>query len=161
MSASFRINHVSVNARDLGESVAFYVELLGAEPIPTPNFGINVQWLGLGDTQLHLFERDVEPPATHHFAVTVEDLEPVYRRAEQLGAFDHDAFGNHLIELPGDVAQTYVRDPAGNLLELDTPGASRLPVQLRERMLRLADANPQSEENLRGRLYVGDDTPVE
>jgi catechol 2,3-dioxygenase-like lactoylglutathione lyase family enzyme len=28
------INHVSVNAHDLRESVDFYVELLGAEPIP-------------------------------------------------------------------------------------------------------------------------------
>ena len=33
---SKRINHVSVNARDLQESVAFYVELLDAEPIPAP-----------------------------------------------------------------------------------------------------------------------------
>ena len=161
MGAGLRINHVSVNARDLRESVAFYVELLGAEPIPSPNFGTPVQWLRIGDTQLHLFERDVEPPATHHFAVTVEDLEPVYHRAEQLGAFEHHAFANHLVELPGDVAQTYLRDPAGNLLELDTPGASRLPAGLRERMVRLADVNPQSEENLRGRLYVGDDMPGE
>ena len=52
------INHVSVNALNLRESVDFYVELLGAEPIPTPNFGVPVQWLALGRTQLHLFERD-------------------------------------------------------------------------------------------------------
>ena len=51
------INHVSVNALNLSESVDFYVELLGAEPIPTPNFGVPVQWLALGRTQLHLFER--------------------------------------------------------------------------------------------------------
>ena len=42
-----RINHVSVNARDLQESVAFYVDLLGAEPLTTPNFGLPVQWLAL------------------------------------------------------------------------------------------------------------------
>ena len=47
-----------------------------------------VQWLGLGDTQLHLFVRDAEPQSHHHFAITVEDLEPVYRRAEAIGAFD-------------------------------------------------------------------------
>ena len=47
-----RINHVSINARDLQESVDFYVELVGAEPIPTPNFGLPVQWLALGRTQL-------------------------------------------------------------------------------------------------------------
>ena len=37
---SSRINHVSVDARDLRESVDFYVELVGAEPIPSPNFGV-------------------------------------------------------------------------------------------------------------------------
>src|SRR5919202_190506 len=72
--ASSRINHVSVNAKSLEASVAFYTELFGATPIPTPNFGFPVQWLGVGDTQLHLFERDVEPPTHHHFALTVEDL---------------------------------------------------------------------------------------
>ncbi|MEA2323905.1 MAG: hypothetical protein QOF29_675 [bacterium] len=153
--AARRINHVSVNARDLAESTAFYAELLGAEPVATPNFGFPVQWLAVGDTQLHLFQRDVEPPSHHHFGVTVDELEPVYRRAAELGAFDHDSFGHHLIELPGDLAQTYVRDPAGNLLEIDTPGASRLPDALRAEMKRLADVHPQDEQNLRARLPVG------
>ena len=116
------INHVSVHANDLDESVRFYVELLDAVLLDTPNFGLPVQWLGLGDTQLHLFEREAEPQSHHHFGITVEDLEPVYRRAEAMGAFDRDSYRNHLIELPGDVAQTYVRDPAGNLMEIDTPG---------------------------------------
>jgi Glyoxalase/Bleomycin resistance protein/Dioxygenase superfamily len=80
-----RINHVSVNARDLQESVDFYVDLLGAEPIPTPNFGLPVQWLALGRTQLHLFERDLQPTSHHHLGITVDDLEPVYRAAERPG----------------------------------------------------------------------------
>src|SRR5205823_421836 len=97
-----RINHVSINARDLQESVDFYVELLGAELIPTPNFGLPVQWLALGRTQLHLFERDIEPTSHHHLGITVDDLAPVYRVAERRGAFDRQAFCNHLVELPGD-----------------------------------------------------------
>ena len=149
-----RINHVSVNAKDLATSVAFYVDLLGAVPLTTPNFGFPVQWLGIGDSQLHLFQRDVEPLSHHHFAVTVEDLEPVFRRAEALGAFDYTAFGNHLVELPGDMAQTYVRDPAGNLMEIDTPGASRLPEALRGEMKLLSDFNPQDEEHMSARLYA-------
>ena len=48
-----------------------------------------------------------------------------------MGALDGHSHGHHIIELPGDVAQTYVRDPAGNLMEIDTPGASRLPESLR------------------------------
>jgi len=152
------INHVSVHATDLEASVRFYVELLDAVLLDTPNFGVPVQWIGLGETQLHIFERDVEPRSYHHFAITVDDLEPVYRRAEALGAFDR-SHGSHLIELPGDVAQTYVRDPAGNLMEINTPGASRLPEALRREMRWLGDLHPQTEQNMRGRLYVKDPAP--
>ena len=148
------INHVSVNALDLEQSVDFYVDLLGAEPIATPNFGLPVQSLALGRTQLHLFEKDLQPTSHHHFAITVEDLEPIYRAAERHGAFDRDAFGNHLVELPGDIVQLYLRDPAGNLLELDQPGVERLPDDLRAQLKGLWDFNPQSDENMRGRLFL-------
>jgi catechol 2,3-dioxygenase-like lactoylglutathione lyase family enzyme len=149
-----QINHVSVNARNLQESVDFYVDLLGAELIPTPNFGLPVQWLALGDTQLHLFERDLTPTSHHHLGITVADLEPVYRAAERRDAFDHNAFGNHLVELPGDVVQMYVRDPAGNLVEIDHHGVDRLSPDLRARLRGLWDLHPQSEEQMRGRLFV-------
>lgn len=149
-----RINHVSVNARDLQESIDFYVDLLGVELLPTPNFGLPVQWMGLGRTQLHLFERDLQPTSHHHLGITVDDLEPVYRAAERRGAFDRKAFGNHLVELPGDVVQLYVRDPAGNLVEVDQAGVQRLPEDLRAQVKRLWDINPQSDENMRGRLFV-------
>ena len=138
-----RINHVSINARDLQESVDFYVELLGAEPIATPNFGFPVQWLALGDTQLHLFQKDVTPQSHHHLGITVGD------------AFDRKAFGNHLVELPGDLVQLYVRDPSGNLVEIDHVGAGRLAEDVRSQLMRLEDVNPQSDENLSARLFIG------
>jgi catechol 2,3-dioxygenase-like lactoylglutathione lyase family enzyme len=148
------INHVSVSARNLTDSVEFYVALLGAERIPTPNFGVPVQWLALGRTQLHLYERDLVPPSHHHFAVSVEELEPIYRAAERRGAFDRQAFGNHLVELPGDVVQLYLRDPGGNLVEIDQHGADRLPADLRAALMGIWEINPQNEENMRGRLFV-------
>src|SRR5579875_1161447 len=149
-----QINHVSVNALNLEESVRFYEELLGARPIETPNFGIPVQWLALGRTQLHLFERDIKPTSHHHFAITVDDIDPVYRAAERRNAFDYEAFGNNLVELPGDVVQLYVRDPAGNLVEIDHHGVARLADDLRAQLKGLWDFHPQSEENMRGRLFV-------
>jgi catechol 2,3-dioxygenase-like lactoylglutathione lyase family enzyme len=153
-AVSGRINHVSVNARDLKASVDFYVELLGAELLPTPNFGLPVQWLALGRTQLHLFERDLQPTSHHHLGITVDDLEPVYRVAERRGAFDREAFGNHLVELPGDVVQLYLRDPAGNLVEIDHHGADRLPDDLRAELKGLWDFNPQDAEQMSARLFV-------
>ena len=149
-----RINHVSVSAVDLGESVAFYVELLGAELVATPNFGLAVQWLALGRTQLHLFERDLRPTSHHHFGVTVDDLEPVFRVAERRGVCDRTAFGNHLVELPGDVVQLYVRDPGGNLVEIDHHGAARLPADIRAQVIALWDLHPQSDTQMQGRLFV-------
>lgn len=149
-----RINHVSVNATDLQESVDFYVDLLGAEPLTTPNFGIPVQWLALGRTQLHLFERDLQPTSHHHFGITVDDLEPVYRAAERRGAFDDIAFKNRLVELPGDVVQLYVRDPAGNLVEIDSPGKHRLPEDMRAQLNQLWDFYPHTDEQMSARLFV-------
>ncbi len=64
MSAASRINHVSVNARDLAASVDFYADVFGAEPVATPNFGLPVQWLRIGESQLHLFEVDVDRSVT-------------------------------------------------------------------------------------------------
>jgi catechol 2,3-dioxygenase-like lactoylglutathione lyase family enzyme len=154
MPSGAQINHVSVNARDLRTSVEFYVELLEAEPIATPNFGLPVQWLALGETQLHLFERTLEPTSHHHFGITVDDLERAYRVADRRDAFDRTSFGNHLVLLPGDVVQLYLRDPAGNLVELDQPGADRLPDDLRAQLKQLGDFHPQDEQNMRGRLFV-------
>ena len=155
-------NHVSVSSTDFDASIPFYTELFGAEPIPTPNFGFPVQWLRIGEQQLHLFEREVDAPTHHHFAITVtiEDLERIYERAETMQAIDGTTFGHHIRELPGDCAQLYLRDPAGNLVEVDALGASRLSPALSERMERLADVEPQSPENERATLFLQGDRPV-
>jgi hypothetical protein len=102
----------------------------------------------------HLFERDLQPTSHHHLGITVDDLEAVYRAAERLGAFDRDAFRNHLVELPGDVVQLYLRDPAGNLVEIDHYGLERLPEDIRAQVRVLWEFNPHSEEQMRGRLFV-------
>ncbi len=153
--ATLRINHVSVNATDLQTSIDFYTGLLGARPIPTLDFGFPVQWLEVGDSQLHLFEKAMQPTSHHHCAMTVDDLEPVYDFAEARDAFDHGAFGHHLFRLPGDVAQLYVRDPSGNLLEIDSPGADALPERIRTQARIFEDVHPQSPETLRARLTLG------
>jgi lactoylglutathione lyase len=58
------LNHVSIIATDLEASARFYVDELGLEPLPTPNFGFPVLWLRAGDRQLHLFERPGVPRRT-------------------------------------------------------------------------------------------------
>jgi catechol 2,3-dioxygenase-like lactoylglutathione lyase family enzyme len=148
------VNHVSVVARELEESLRFYEEVFSVERIATPNFGFPVQWLRVGAMQLHLFERPEPAPTYHHFALTVDDLEATYASAEERGAFDKTAFGHHLFELPGDCVQLYLRDPAGNLVEVDAAGASELQEPLRSQLRRLEDVIPQSPDNLTARLYL-------
>jgi YD repeat-containing protein len=154
-----RINHVSVRAIDLEESIRFYVDLLGLEPVPTPNFGHPVQWLRLGEQQFHLFLDDEGPaPRFHHLAVDVDDFEAVVKRARELGLFDGDTFGDSLRELPGGEVQMYIRDPAGNLVEIDWPDASTLDSSVVGELPKLADSVPQSPENQQARLFTGPGT---
>jgi hypothetical protein len=56
--------------------------------------------------------------------------------------------------MPGDVVQLYVRDPAGNLVEIDHHGVDRLPEDMRARLKGLWDFNPQSPEHMSARLFV-------
>jgi catechol 2,3-dioxygenase-like lactoylglutathione lyase family enzyme len=141
MAGAAGLNHVSVVARDLEESVRFYVDELGLEPLPTPVFANRVQWLRAGDLQVHVLERPDAPPTHAHFALEVDDIVAVYERARELGILDR-TFGYAIAELPGGEAQLYVRDPAGNLIELDHPDG----VAARERideMILLSDRLPQ------------------
>lgn len=149
-----RLNHVSIVVRDMEESVRFYAEVFGMEPLPTPNFGFPVQWLRVGDLQLHLFKRDVPAPQYHHFAITVDDFHAVYLKAKALGIFDSTRFRHHLYELPGGCVQLYLRDPAGNLVEVDWPDVAALDRSIVTDLRRLADVYSQGEENLRATLFL-------
>jgi catechol 2,3-dioxygenase-like lactoylglutathione lyase family enzyme len=149
------LNHVSVIAHSLDESVRFYVEVLGLEPLPTPNFGFPVQWLAVGDRQVHLFERPGEPPSHAHLALEIDDFMGVYRRARDLGVLEHDTFGNAMYELPDGGIQMYVRDPSGNLIELDHPDASTIPRHEVPEYAVLADRLAQSGDAARATLWHG------
>ena len=105
----------------------FYVDELGLEPLPTPDFGFPVVWLRAGERQVHLFDAPGVPPSHAHFGLEIADFMHVYRRMKELGALDHVTFGNSMYELPDGGIQMYVRDPAGNLVELDHPDASTIP----------------------------------
>ena len=141
MAGAVGLNHVSVVARDLEESIRFYVDVLGLEPLPTPDFWFPVQWLGAGDRQVHVFERPDEPPTHAHLALEADDIVAVYERARSLGILDR-TFGYAIAELLGGEAQLYLRDPAGNLVELDHPDGAAARARIPE-MIVLAEKRPQ------------------
>ena len=147
------INHVSLSVVDMEESLRFYTEFLGLERVPGPNFGFRVEWLRAGDLQVHLFERDTAAPPYHHVGFTVGNFQELYVRAEEAGILVHMPPFAEVTELPDGSAQMYVRDPAGNLIELDTPVAAALD-QTVVRLRRLVDAIPQSNQNRRATLFL-------
>jgi lactoylglutathione lyase len=151
-----RINHVSVQAIDLEESARFYEDVFGMERIPTARFRGPVLWLKLGDQQLHLFTSDAEPPRYHHFAVDVDDFEAVYRRVKELGLLDGDTHGASIREHPSGWVQMYIRDPAGNLVEIDWPDASTLNRNTMQELRKLDDEVPQTGDSAGATLYTAE-----
>lgn len=113
--------HVSVHAHDLEESARFYKELFGMEEIPAPDFPFPVRWLRVGDLQLHLFQSEGPAPRTHHFGIDVDDFEAAYRKVGELGVGEGSGYFSKIYELPDGAVQLYVRDPAGNLVEINHP----------------------------------------
>ena len=147
-------NHVSVVAHDLECSVRFYTEIFGMERIPTYTFAFPVQYLRLGDLQLHLFERDADAPAFHHIAIDVDDFEEAYRRARKLEILEKESFFSDMYELPDGSVQMYVRDPAGNLVEIDWPDVTTLDRSVFPELRKLSDDVEQTPEGLRSTLYL-------
>jgi len=138
------VNHVSVHADDAEESARFYEELFGMSRIPAPTFQEHVIWLQVGDQQLHLFERDdAGPPIAHHFGLDVDDFEAVYRTAKERGLLDGETWHQPIRMHPLGWVQMYLRDPSGNLVEVDWPDVTTLPDDIRAEVGRLEDEREQ------------------
>ena len=151
--AATRLNHVSIHANDLEESVRFYTELFGMDLLPTPRFRHRVAWLRLGDQQIHLFERETPAPEYHHLALDVDDFESVYLRAKERGFLEHETWYAHVYEHPAGWLQMYIRDPAGNLIEINWPDASTIDRSVVTDIRRLDDDIPQTGEAREATLY--------
>jgi YD repeat-containing protein len=155
-----RFNHVSVHAFDLEESLRFYMDVFGLERLPSPNFSTHVEWLRVGEQQLHLFESENPAPRSHHFALDVDDFEAAYLKAKELELLDDETFGAAVRELPDGAVQMYIRDPAGNLVEINWPDVSTLDRSVITEIRSVADERPQSGEAASATLYHAAGKPL-
>jgi lactoylglutathione lyase len=142
--------HVSVHAHDLKESARFYRDLFGMEELPSPDFPSPVHWLKVGTLQLHLFQSEETAPTGHHFGLDVEDFEAVYLRAKEIGAQVEEGYFSKVYELPDGAVQLYLRDPAGNMVEVNYPDAATLD---RSVVGYIEKVPAKSQESAKAKLY--------
>jgi catechol 2,3-dioxygenase-like lactoylglutathione lyase family enzyme len=118
MTSSMRIHHVNLMVDDLAAADAFYGDVLGLDRASTPDLGFPAQFYALdGGQQLHVNELDDTRPERAHFCLRVDDFDGVFARAREHDVIDVGTWGK-VRRLPGGVMQLFVRDPAGNLIEL-------------------------------------------
>ena len=111
------VHHVSLNVEDVETARRFYVEVLGLEEIPRPPFPFPGAWLRSGGQEIHLIaEANHRAPEGQHFAFRVADLGAA---AAELAALGVKVGGP--IDVPGAGRQAFLRDPSGNLIELNEP----------------------------------------
>jgi hypothetical protein len=142
-------NHVSIHARNLEESTRFYVEVLGMQMIPTYDFAFPVQYLRLGDLQLHLFERDTDAPPYHHIAVNVDDFEATYLRAKELGILERESFFEDMYEPPDGACGCTSAIRPGILSRSTGRTCRRSTARSSARSRKLGDSVPQTGDALR------------
>src|ERR1700733_8344783 len=147
-------SHLSIVTRDLAGTVKFYETVLGMQVIPSYNFGFKTKYLRCGDLQLHIFELEDHVTVYQHFAVHVDDFHAAYDAAKAIGALDSTAFRNSVNELPDGCVQMYLRDPAGNLLEIDWPDVETLDRSRIPEMKLLTEFAEQDSEGLAASLYL-------
>ncbi len=147
---SVAVTHVSVIAEDVEESTRFYTDVLGCNPIETPSLGrqhdfdadedISLQILEIGDQQLHLWNdpaHETEATRFAHFGIHVDDFEQVYHAAKEREIFAMigvESASPKLFEFNGMV-QMYIRDPTGNLIEVDYPDIDQLDESVLENVV--------------------------
>jgi glyoxylase I family protein len=110
------LHHVSLNVDDVDAAIAFYVDLLGLTVRQDrPRFAFEGAWLDAGDRQVHLIEGQSPPALGQHFALAVDDLAGAVSELRSRGVEVSDP------EPVGTGLQSFLADPAGNVVELQQP----------------------------------------
>lgn len=112
-----KLIHAALLVSDLDRAKRFYGELLGLKEKPRHSFNFPGAWYDLGETELHLMvTSDPLPVASErpqrdsHIAFSIDDYEATRRALEEAGL--------EFRESRSGLAQLFIRDPDGNLIEL-------------------------------------------
>lgn len=127
------IHHVNIMVDDLAAATEFYRDVIGLEPAVAPDLGFPAQFFNFASgQQLHVNQLDDVRPRRAHYCLSVDDFAAVVARAEAAGAIDIDTWGR-ASRIGTGVIQLFVRDPAGNLIELNSQPGERFDDEFYER----------------------------
>jgi catechol 2,3-dioxygenase-like lactoylglutathione lyase family enzyme len=109
------LQHVTLEVRpaDVDACLAFWSRLGFEQVVPPPLLRDRFVWVQRGDTQIHMMPVD-DPVTTRrgHAAVVVDDYEGTLRSLREQGSDPQPG------EDAWDAPRSFVRDPAGNLVEV-------------------------------------------
>ena len=123
------LDHVNIQTVKLGETIAFYRDVLGlrAGDPPPPLDPARIQWMfdPEGRAIFHLstpgaligtdaINRSPDTGAVHHVALSCKGHDAMVEKLDRLGLEHRE---NHVVAI--DLKQIFVRDPNGVLLELN------------------------------------------
>ena len=126
------LHHVAIVTRDLDQSCAFYIDLIGLTRILRPKFATPGIWLQAGGASVHLIlwpgghfrASPLVDPADAHFALAVEDFDASIAHLVKHGYREDAELGDPMqlrvfrSENAG-FAQAYLLDPDWNIVELN------------------------------------------
>ena len=123
MATVLQIQHVTMVVDDLARACGFYERELGLTPLPTFNLDFPAQFFKINEQQqLHVTEWEDSHSFRGHLCLQVDDFNAVFYRMRELGVIDTKPWGK-VRRLPDGAMQMFVRDPAGNLIEIScAPG---------------------------------------
>jgi lactoylglutathione lyase len=120
-----RLNHMSVNVRDLARSAKFYSEVLRLPEIENGTRQSNIRWFGLGAGQsVHLIEGDPGPTfvtISTHFCISASDWPSALEHLQMQGvAYCNVKHEKGKVHVRADgVRSVYFQDPDGYWIELN------------------------------------------
>src|SRR5260370_28698626 len=116
-----RLLHAGLLITDLEQSKRFYTGILGLREKPRPDFDFPGAWYDLGECELHLIvtreplpPADARPSRDFHVSFLIEDYDGTKQALHKAGV--------EFREGSSGLAQIFVRDPDGNLIELQRRG---------------------------------------
>ncbi|MEJ7713254.1 MAG: VOC family protein [Pyrinomonadaceae bacterium] len=145
------INHVTLIVDDLEKCRDFYTNVLGLEELPAFKFDFPVQFYKVNDQQqLHLTEWKDATSFRAHVCIEIDNFSDAFRKFKELGIVDTEPWGK-VRELKSGAMQMFIRDPAGNLIEVSHPDASTVDPELfRDELFDSEDVYVSGRNDARG-----------